>query len=434
MYFANPTYLWALLGLLVPIAIHLWSNKKGKVIKIGSTKFLRATDSPQSSSLNLNEIWLLLLRMFALILVVMIMAEPKIPSLTERSPITYVVEPTLLENEELKNILQDLPDKAEIRLFQQGLPPLAVEEFEEVETSKGAPPSYWQLLKELEGINTDSIVIFTNAYLSGFKGKRPATGTNAAWIVIDAEESSEKTLAISQRSDGFEVLKANMDFPNLSFQKESVSNASNAIMFNSAKDSARLISSENKEWLPLQSVKPYEVLLVYNENLSDQPKYFQAIFNSISTYLDRPVNLEVTENQSAFKLQDFDLLVALTDQPVSENQIKSIRYQSNEYAKLLVAGENQDQYLLTGLLNSENIVEENIPEQLIEIMDLHQSLKPEIDASDKRSLAEQEFKPVIQKTTENKAYYSRMNLLPWILMLLGLSFVIERIIARRRKQ
>ena len=40
MSFAHPLYLWTLLGLLVPIAIHLWSKKEAKTIKIGSVQLL----------------------------------------------------------------------------------------------------------------------------------------------------------------------------------------------------------------------------------------------------------------------------------------------------------------------------------------------------------------------------------------------------------
>ena len=49
MSFLNPTYLWALLGLLIPIAIHLWSKKEGKTVKIGSIELLRESDSKQTS-------------------------------------------------------------------------------------------------------------------------------------------------------------------------------------------------------------------------------------------------------------------------------------------------------------------------------------------------------------------------------------------------
>ncbi|MEQ9166083.1 MAG: BatA domain-containing protein, partial [Fulvivirga sp.] len=61
MNFANSTYLFALLGFLIPIAIHLWNKKEAKVIKVGSIQFVPTQDSNQSKSIQLNEVFLLLL-------------------------------------------------------------------------------------------------------------------------------------------------------------------------------------------------------------------------------------------------------------------------------------------------------------------------------------------------------------------------------------
>ncbi|NND11568.1 MAG: hypothetical protein HKN96_10170, partial [Flavobacteriaceae bacterium] len=98
MTFLYPSYLWALLGLIVPLAIHLWSKKEGKTIKIGSIKLLSEADSKQSRSIKLNEYWLLLLRMLSVALLVFILAEPGFIKKTPTNPLTYIVEPALLED------------------------------------------------------------------------------------------------------------------------------------------------------------------------------------------------------------------------------------------------------------------------------------------------------------------------------------------------
>ena len=59
MTFLNPTYLWGLLGLAVPLAIHLWSKMEGKTIKIGSIQLLTEANPKQASSIHLNELFLL---------------------------------------------------------------------------------------------------------------------------------------------------------------------------------------------------------------------------------------------------------------------------------------------------------------------------------------------------------------------------------------
>ena len=61
MVFLNPLFLWTLLGLSIPIAIHFWSKKKVKTIKIGSTQLLKQLNPKQTSSIRLNQWFLLLL-------------------------------------------------------------------------------------------------------------------------------------------------------------------------------------------------------------------------------------------------------------------------------------------------------------------------------------------------------------------------------------
>ena len=122
MFFLNPTYLWALLGLAVPIAIHLWSKKEGKTIKIGSIQLLSEADSKQNSSIKLNELWLLLIRLILVALVILIMAEPQIKCNTINTKLTYIIEPALFENKSISKFLDTISTEASFRLLQKNFP------------------------------------------------------------------------------------------------------------------------------------------------------------------------------------------------------------------------------------------------------------------------------------------------------------------------
>src|SRR6056297_2328647 len=122
MFFANPSFLWALLGLAVPVAIHLWSKKEGKTIKVGSIKFLHESESRKSSSIKLNEFWLLLLRMLLVTILVFILAEPNLNYKNENSPITYLVERSLLSSSEVKSLTDSLNNTAEVRFLETDFP------------------------------------------------------------------------------------------------------------------------------------------------------------------------------------------------------------------------------------------------------------------------------------------------------------------------
>src|SRR5216684_1533812 len=63
-------------GIIVPVAIHLWNNKQGKVLAIGSIAFLEKTSRRKARSRKLSEWGLLLLRCLLLILLSLLLAGP----------------------------------------------------------------------------------------------------------------------------------------------------------------------------------------------------------------------------------------------------------------------------------------------------------------------------------------------------------------------
>src|SRR6187549_1844600 len=74
MQFLNPTWLWGLTGLLIPLAIHLLSRKEGKVIRVGSIRHLEETSTRQFKSIKLNEFVLLILRSLLILFIVLFLA------------------------------------------------------------------------------------------------------------------------------------------------------------------------------------------------------------------------------------------------------------------------------------------------------------------------------------------------------------------------
>jgi hypothetical protein len=72
----NPAALLALLGLLVPVAIHLWNRRPGREIAVGSLRWLAAGANRRLRNLKLEQFWLLLLRAALLAVLAVAMAGP----------------------------------------------------------------------------------------------------------------------------------------------------------------------------------------------------------------------------------------------------------------------------------------------------------------------------------------------------------------------
>ena len=74
MMLTQSAWLWGLVALALPVAIHLLSRKEGRVVPLGSLRHLRETTSQQFRGIKLNEYLLLALRILLLILFVLLLA------------------------------------------------------------------------------------------------------------------------------------------------------------------------------------------------------------------------------------------------------------------------------------------------------------------------------------------------------------------------
>ncbi|RZK61829.1 MAG: hypothetical protein EOO59_04100, partial [Hymenobacter sp.] len=72
----NPSALLALLGLLVPLAIHLWNRRPGREVAVGSLRWLAAGANRRLRNLRLEQLWLLLLRAALLAVLALAVAGP----------------------------------------------------------------------------------------------------------------------------------------------------------------------------------------------------------------------------------------------------------------------------------------------------------------------------------------------------------------------
>ncbi len=68
--------LLALLGLLVPVAIHLWNRRPGQTVQVGSVRWLVAGANRRLRNLRLEQLWLLLLRSAIVALLALAVAGP----------------------------------------------------------------------------------------------------------------------------------------------------------------------------------------------------------------------------------------------------------------------------------------------------------------------------------------------------------------------
>lgn len=429
MFFLNPTYLWALTGLLVPIAIHLWSKREGKTIKIGSIQLLTEADSKQNSSIKLNELWLLLLRLFLIALVVLIMAEPQIKRDIKNVKLTYLVEPSLLNNKALTKIMDTISSEASLRLLQNDFPEF---ELDDVPKISQTAPKYWQLAKEMNNLHADSIIVFTKSLLKGLRGKRPEISSNIQWIVIDESETSQNIIRATVKEKNVELLSVVANSQSLSFKNDLIPSNSNSLEWNNTKDSIKI----KDDWLATKLVTSFNVLIFEDTKFEKEATYIDAAFKAISKYTNHPIEIKNRKQDTTnLDTTTYDIVVWLSDQTVPTISKKILTFSPDAFASsLIIDGTTDNVFHLTKKLNSENVINEHLAEQLTKVLDLHSDLEGIISKNDKRIASKDELQPVSKEVKLSKNYASVINISKWLWALLASVLVIERIVANYRKQ
>lgn len=413
MVFLNPWYLWALLGLIVPVAIHLWNKKQGKTIQVGHIKFLKTSDSQRSKSLKFRELVLLLLRMLLISLLVFLLSEPQLRGKTERSPVTYVVEASLLTSPKIKSLTDSLNSIAEVRLLETDFPDYSPED---LESSFIKTPNYWQLAQAMENLATDSLVVFTNAFVRGIKGKRPEIHKKINWIYLNSKEPQTHLVGGVKKGNKVEYISAVSSAELVKFQKE-----------------IREFSDENQSQIPILEQDTLQVTLYSEENFKAEEKYLKASFKALEEYLDLPIQLKIHEPED--DLISEDLLIWLSETSAPEVEGKSMTFKKDVFADdLITPGVNPGEFYLTNKLNSENIVSEHLAEQLLAVLNLYPEIVKKSKTYDLRVMNPALMNPKFGGVQSSKKAKKAKSISPYLWLVLILLLVSERVLARYRKQ
>ncbi|MCE6987525.1 BatA domain-containing protein [Dyadobacter sp. CY323] len=112
MEFLQPSWLWGMLAVAVPVAIHFWNQKKGKTIEWAASRWLFEKTTLNHRGIRLYEIPLMLIRCLLLILLAWILSKPILDWLDNQSSeeTIHLVQPDrILTNNfrfELENALK----------------------------------------------------------------------------------------------------------------------------------------------------------------------------------------------------------------------------------------------------------------------------------------------------------------------------------------
>jgi len=340
MEIANPTMWWGLLGLAIPIIIHLLSKRERHVVALGSVQFLEASESESARSLSLSQIGLLLLRLLLLGLICLLLAQPFLSE--DKETTTYWIEESIQEDESYTSISDGLPEEAEVRVFSIGT---ATSGGTNEDISEGTNKvsddggrsflSLWTLIDHLNQ-ESDSTVVYTHSLHKDFIGPKVAMSNVVNWNIIPIKDTESTTHTIS----------------NDRYQLEWKVQSEDRELFVTTSE---LESSDARENQGSQPSQPLQLQLV---SVDDESKErFEKLINLTKDFLVYEIEI-VTDDVAAS-----DIIIVLgesEDALSSEGADYSVHWDAS-LGPLKVNRPNLSTLNISGDINRESILDSNLP-------------------------------------------------------------------------
>jgi hypothetical protein len=426
--FSNPAWLYGLLGLLIPIGIHLLSRKEGKTIYIGSIRHLTDSDTAQFSSIRLNEIILLILRLLLITLLVFILAGFTVKSGSDETKKWLVIEKGIERDDRYKGLIDSLTSKGfEMHWLAENFP--AYEDSAVIALSS----NYYELIGQIQQ-DADTAIVLSYNYANRFKGEKASIPSTIKWLQV---EPGEKRIAIQATAPNGDSLTARISNSNLKATSLEYSRLTNS-------DFEKLRKIDSLRINPTDTIN---ISIFAEPGFDYDRKIIQAAIQAIEHRLPQKFNISVSKQSNEISRKS-DFIFWLAEEPcrIKEPTVIGYVHCINSNLPLLIPLEKSVHYcgeaesvdwIISKRLNEENALEESLSFSLAKILsnDFAIYKNKKIASADQRSIAPEAAFADMNENTNVSSWNETQagNELP-LLALLFLILVVERFVAYNRNQ
>jgi len=410
-----------MIGVSIPIAIHLWNRKSGRVIKVGSVRFLHASESSSYSSLRLTEVMLLLLRILLIFLLSLIMSGAYY--LSSNSNIDYK---TILIDQKLKN------EGEYVSLFDS----LAQYESHDLNTYVDTLPlDYWQIIKALGDRSGEEFVVYSSNPLHLFKGKKVMLPRNVKWIylplnnktfIVGAQRFSTDSVLVILGNSNSEVLKIDKYKRHYSTLTSRVEIGGIEVLFD--RGGNQFIYDGDS--IPISQQPIIKCRVVYDDEFEDDVAYIDAAFKAITTSGSCTINGDYVRT-SDYIAESADWFFWLSkEEPLVEGNVVLF---GEEYYNNGIFLPNQ--YLIEYRVNpryTSMTLLSAFPETIVELF-LKDQFNTQRSKYDRRSV---DYRQLRSSDTPDEITITKkqLNLSSILWPLFFIVLIVERIVSAKRKQ
>jgi hypothetical protein len=417
MQFSNPIFLWGLLGLSIPIGIHLLSRREGKTIKIGSIRHLKDTETKQFKSIRLNEVLLLILRCLLITALIFSLSGIHFSYPTKKEN-WLLIEEGLEEDQEFRALIDSLKGTGfKIKFLSSGFPD-ASDKSQVLEKV-----NYWKLVEDLNSQPLEDVVVLSYNYLKRFNGKRPTLPDNVRWISKDSAPIDFTLYARKTSQDSVLLRTGTSNSEAMRF--------STAILNKSDRE-------RDNDTVAIESSDTIRITIVSDTSFSNDKLMILTGLKVLEEKSKIVFQIEsITPNAFHRKNQDwiFWITSAALSQPLRTDVIQFREDRHSEVLFRLDTRQNgHSLWLLTKRLNEEIAFEKNLALELGLVLLHRKDYSNKVSEFDRRVLPDQLSwgnKKTSMKTNDMTTASSSEHIMAAVLVVLLLT---ERLVAFKRNQ
>jgi hypothetical protein len=313
-------------GIIIPIAIHLWNVRQGKILEVGTIRFMEPSQKKRASNLRIAEWLLLLLRCLTILLFAIVMAGPiwKKGADKDEKGWLLMAPNDLLEAYEQKSFIIDslLKNGYRLHAFEPDFKTINLGDSDLNKTDSAllaVTPNYWSLATELSAtapLGIELAIISSNR-LRYFKGNKPVLNRSINWMFFQDTALQQVSISNAWQStdDSIGILLANASSKLISYNTKFISSKSNQEKEFSFKN------SEGKQTIRYQDQQPVLVdtntirIAIYSDQYVHDISYVTAALKAIRDFTRRKIRYDVFQTVAAIP-QESDLIFWLSESQI----------------------------------------------------------------------------------------------------------------------
>ncbi|MVN90912.1 BatA domain-containing protein [Mucilaginibacter aquatilis] len=348
--FLNPVWFIGIAAVIIPVLIHLWNIRTGKLLKVGSIALIEAASRKSSRSFKLLDILLFILRCLLLLLLALLMALPvwqkQVPAAKAKGWVVIPRERLSETYQKFKPQVDSLTQAGyEFHYFNHGfgksdLKQIFLNPKDSIKTQNPCAGNYWGLIKELN-LKADAslpICLFTPNQFKHFKGSRPNVALNLKWQTYTPADSVTTWIhdAWFTPNGNIRVVqgKSTPSGITFSFKNVKASNGSNEVYIIQTTGSNASIKLNNSKLPAINIDAKNTQVIIYTDNYKLDANYVKAALQAVSQFNQRNISIKTVYNISAIP-KNADWLFWLSDKPVGNASAQNIfTYQSGKVTSI----------------------------------------------------------------------------------------------------